>query len=525
MLGMQGIITDCHCTVAAGATLDITLPPDTLGIMANASGIAGGAAAAGTPLPVPADGIFKIQPPRGGAGTITVQLPNSAELRFTVTAGEPFQIPVPAGGKVFQSGGGARGGAGGARGGRGGGGGTVIPLPADDHLKWTAPAGAESWDVSFVRRVYRSSPTRNDNGSDGGATKDGYYSLIDYLDPEATKTFIKIVNETYAKAVGDEFGKTVLGFRGDETDYSGVTPWTPKLLETFQKVKGYDLKPYVVQFVGGGATAETQRVRADYADVWSQMFRDNFYKVEQDWCNARNMEYMVHLNHEETMMSLVNSEGSFWRDMRYVGVPGIDNLNQIRPGTVADFPKLAASAAHLFGRSLVWEEEGGGTGADGKFVFDYQLVRGVNHMNVRGLTAAAGGAASEMGWYCGRSQYLMAVGRPAAQIALYHPTDSMWMGDREADTATVRLVTRLMEQQIDFDHIDQDSLATYCTLEKDGLKNLSGQVYRAVIIPTSTVIQRVYWSGCTRLRRAGGRSSLSAAHRRWWWTSRSCMPT
>jgi len=88
----------------------------------------------------------------------------------------------------------------------------VIPIPADGHLKWTAPAGAESWDVSFVRRVYRSSPTRNDNGSDGGATKDPYYSLIDYLDPEATKTFIKIVNETYEKAVGEEFGKTVLGF-------------------------------------------------------------------------------------------------------------------------------------------------------------------------------------------------------------------------------------------------------------------------------------------------------------------------
>ena len=35
LLGMQGIITDCHTTVAAGATLDITLPPDTLGIMAN----------------------------------------------------------------------------------------------------------------------------------------------------------------------------------------------------------------------------------------------------------------------------------------------------------------------------------------------------------------------------------------------------------------------------------------------------------------------------------------------------------
>jgi len=493
MLGMQGIITDCHTTVAAGATLDMPLPPDTLGIMANP--VAGAAAPAadapaGTPMPVPADGIFKYQPPRRGAGQIIVQLP-TAELHFSVTPGEPFTMPVPAGTKVFLGGGG-----GGARGGRGGGGGaTVIPIPTDGHLKWTAPAGSGAFDVSFVRRVYRSSPTRNDNGEDGGATKDGYYSLIDYLDPVATNTFIKLIYETYEKAVGDEFGKTVLGFRGDETDFS-VMPFTPKLLETFQKVKGYDLKPYIVQFVGGGAGAETQRVRADYADVWSGMFRDNFYKVQQDWCRARGMDYMSHLNREETMTSLVRTEGSFWRDMRYVGVPGIDNLNQIGPGIVADFPKLAGSAAHLYGRSLVWEEEGGGTGQGGKFVFDYQLVRGVNYMNIRGLTNAPAGSgalqdpAAAIGNYVSRSQHLMAVGRPAAQVALYHPTDSMWLGDREADTVTVKLVTQLMEHQIDFDHIDADTLATVCTLEKEGLKNLSGQVYKAVVVPTSTVIQK-----------------------------------
>ena len=101
---------------------------------------------------------------------------------------------------------------------------------------------------------------------------------------------------------------------------------------------------------------------------------------------------MVHLNHEELMMGgggdLIRNEGSFFRDMRYVGVPGIDNLNQIRPGIVADFPKLASSAAHLFGRPLIWTEQGGGVGQTGKFVTDYQFVRGINYMNIRGLSAA-----------------------------------------------------------------------------------------------------------------------------------------
>jgi len=63
-------------------------------------------------------------------------------------------------------------------------------------------------------------------------------------------------------------------------------------------------------------------------------------------------------------MSLVNSEGSFWRDMRYTGVPGIDNLSQIRPGLVADFSKLAGPRL-ICSPSLVWEEEGGGPAKPG----------------------------------------------------------------------------------------------------------------------------------------------------------------
>ena len=514
-LGMQGILADAHCTVPAGQTLDLPLPVDTLGLLAYPRPEPGAPAAAAPTvkeLPLPADGIFKYTVPRGGAGELTVQLPN-ADVRYNVTVGEPFSIPVPPGTKrifLTTAGGGARG-----RGGRGAGGapeGTVVPLPASGHLKWTAPAGGGSWEIAFIRHAYRTSPTRNDNGDDGGATKDSLFTLIDYLDPVATDTYLKVIYGAYERAVGEEFGKTILGFRADETDYSGVTPWTPKLLETFQAVKGYDLKPYIPLIFGGHMTPEAQRAKADYWDVWSRLFRDNFYKHMGDWCTSRNMEFMIHLNHEETMLSLVNSEGSFWRDMRYTGVPGIDNLNQIGPGIIADFPKLAASAAHIDGHPLAWEESGGSPNQAGKFVADYQLVRGINYLNIRGLNAAppaAGGPmldpGSAIGHYISRAQYLLAIGRPAAQVALLHPTDSMWYGDRDADTVTVSVVTQLLEHQIDFDHIDAESLTTDCTLAGGGLRNLSGQVYHAVIVPTSTVIQKAVLARLREFAAGGGK--------------------
>jgi hypothetical protein len=428
-----------------------------------------------------------------------------ADARYSVAAGQTLKLPVPpetVGILAYTRQSGAS---------------QTLPIPADGRFQWTAPNPGLS-EVVFVRHVYRSSPTRYSNREDGTRDKDSLYSLSDYLDADATRMYLKLVHEMYEKVVGEEFGKTILGFRGDEPDYTGFMPWTPKLLATFREMKGYDLQPYLARFFEPAFTPETLRAKADYWDVWSAMFRDNFFKPQQDWCRTRNMEYMVHLNHEELMLDLsrgedlIRNEGSFFRAMRYVGVPGVDNLNQIGPGIVADFPKLAGSTAHVYGRPQVWTEQGGALGQAGKFVADYQFVRGINFLQIRGMNNPIAehpelslNPAAATAWYVNRASYLLAIGRPAAQVALFHPTDSMWLGDKEADDVTVKLVTQLMEHQIDFDQIDADSLATVCTLEGGGLKNLSGQIYRAVIVPTSTVIQQSVLERLRTFAAAGGK--------------------
>jgi hypothetical protein len=402
-----------------------------------------------------------------------------------------------------------------------------IPIPSNGQLKWTVPNEGTTpneprytWEVVFVRHIYLSSPTRASNREDGTRAKDGLYSLIDYLDAEATRAFLKITHETYRQAVGDEFGKTILGFFGDEPDYSSSIPWTPKLLEEFQARKGYDLKPYIPLFFAGKPTDETQRARADYYDVWSGIFQNTFFAEQADWCAKYNVEYLVHLNHEETMMSLIRSEGDFYRDLRKVGVPGVDNLSQLLPGVVHtpdgtwnvnnNFPKLASSAAHLFGRPKVWTESAGGTGIDGKFQLDFQLVRGINALQLRipvmgGSASAPPPQAAMLAWYADRAGYLMAIGRPAAQVGLYHPTNSMWMGDQDADRGTTKLGWQLLEHQVDWDYFDEQSLSSVAAIENGGFRNLSGQLYRAIVVPPSTVITRTGLERFRAFAKAGGK--------------------
>jgi hypothetical protein len=416
-----------------------------------------------------------------------------------------------------------------------------IPVPTDFQLKWRVPSVGSTpnephvnWQVSILRHIYLSSPTRADNRADGGRAKDALYSIIDYLDPKATDAFLNLTEQTYYNAVGDQFGKILLGFFGDEPDYSennttadivpgsaGV-PWTPALLDTFKAQKGYDLTPYLPAFFDGQPTEQSQRAWADYYDVWSGIFRDSFFGEQAAWAKAHNVEYLVHLNHEETMLSLEHSEGDYFRDERHVQVPGIDNLSQLIPSAVHrfdsnwstnnNFPKLASSDAHLFGRPQIWAEEGGGSGVDGKYQMNFQLVRGVDALQVRvnGLRAdtPVPPDTPQTLWYANRASYLIAVGRPAAQVGLYHPGNSIWLGGdaaTEADRSTTKLGWQLFEHQVDWDYFDEQSLSSVATISNSGFTNLSGQTYKAIVLPSMTVITR---TGLERLRefaKAGGK--------------------
>jgi hypothetical protein len=406
----------------------------------------------------------------------------------------------------------------------------AIPVPADKQLKYLTPAEGTTpneprytWQVQFLRHVYLSSPTRNFNRADGTRAKDATYTIIDYLDPKATDAFLHTVHETYYGAVGDQFGKIVMGTFGDEPDYSSGIPWTPKLLEEFKAQKGYDLAPYLPSWFDRAPIKGSDLARADYYDVWSGIFKDSFFGEQANWAKAHNVEYLVHLNHEETMLSLERSEGDYFRDERYVEVPGIDNLSQLLPNLVHvpdgtwninnNFPKLASSAAHLFGKPKVWAEDGGGVGLDGKYQMDFQLVRGVNALEIRvpWSRATVGApipttppAVSQQGkmiaWYADRGGYLMSIGRPAAQVGLYHPGNTIWMGGdaaTEADRSTTKLGWQLFEHQIDWDYFDEQSLSSVATLANGGFTNLSGQTYKAIVLPSMTVITR---TGLARLK-------------------------
>ena len=299
LLGMQGIISDAHCTVAAGKTLDIPLPADTLGILASPRGGAAAEASTseGKSMPLPADGKFKYTVPRRGGGSVIVQFAD-AEVRYNIWPGEPFIIPVQPGTKgIYLAGSGGGGGGGGrGKGGRGGGGGgggaTIVPLPADGQLKWTAPAGSGSWELTFIRHAYKqlAHPQRQRRRR---RRHQGRLLHADRLSRSGGnghlhQGHLRSLREGGRRRVRQD--RPRLPWRRDR--FHGRQPLDAQAAGDLPRGEGLRLQALYSHDFRRPNDARAQCAKADYWDVWSGMFRDNFYKRMEDWCTARNMEWM-----------------------------------------------------------------------------------------------------------------------------------------------------------------------------------------------------------------------------------------
>ena len=408
--------------------------------------------------------------------------------------------------------------------------GSATPLPLHGAaLDWTAPPGR--WTVLVVDHEFRTSPTRSDTNPQ--RVKDTSQSLEDYLNPAATAQYLAWTHEQYKRTMGDEFGKTILGFRGDEPDYSiAGLPWTPAFFDRFRAIKGYDVEPYTALFAATPSrrhpgvlarlTPEQQRIKADYYDVFSQLFAAGFFAPQGQWCAANHLEYQVHLNHEELEMELTHSEGSFFRDMQPVEVPGIDAIwHQIWTDTIADYPRLAGSAAHVYGKPRAFTESFAAYRPIpdlnmARYILNEQFVRGVNLVEMMYFPATSAGprpAPSFMGQpgfpaltaYVRRMSYLLAVGRPAASVALLLPSSSMWLGYDQADAQFVSVERLLSEHQIDFDIVSEDALARDLKAGHGSLESLSGNRYRSVILPAPEVLSQAALDRLKAFAAGGGK--------------------
>jgi alpha-L-rhamnosidase len=255
--------------------------------------------------------------------------------------------------------------------------------------------------------------------------------------------------------------------------------------------------------------------------VFSRLFATGFFKTQADWCAANHLEYQVHLNHEEAQMELAHSEGSFFRDMRYVQVPGVDAIwHQISKDTVSDFPRLASLVAHVYGKPRAFTESFAAYRPDPdvemvRYVVNEQFVRGINLVEMMYFPASTSGLRQprsymgedgfpELLTYVRRMSYLMSMGTPDASVALLLPTSSLWLGHEATDTAFVSSERLLSEHQIDFDIVSEDAIEHDLKASGGSFISKSGNRYRTVILPNPLALSEAVVARLKTFARSGG---------------------
>lgn len=400
----------------------------------------------------------------------------------------------------------------------------------DGVLYWNVPPGM--WKVHVIVL------TRN-----GGGRK-GY---LNWLDPVSAKLQLEAVYEPHYEHLGEEFGKTILGFFSDEPEIGNTfgynfnedigkedmpLPYSAVLQERLKKSLGAEWKECLpALWHAFEDESVTAKARYGYMDAVTRLVSENFTQTIGQWCHARGVQYIGHViedNNQDCRLGC--GMGHYFRALSGQHMSGIDNIgNQVVFGgengrrngmTNGDgefyhyaLGKLGSSLGHIDpkkqGRTVceIFGAYGWGEGTRlMKWLTDHFLVRGVNvfvphafspkefpdadcppHFYARGNNPLYRPFGLLMR-YMNRMCHVLSGGIHRCSAAILYHAEAKWMGGGMYVQKPAR---ELAENQIDFDFLPADTWSKenpYQAGMKGGVLTVNGEQYNCLVIPQADVL-------------------------------------
>ncbi|MCX7805386.1 MAG: glycosyl hydrolase [Planctomycetota bacterium] len=387
-----------------------------------------------------------------------------------------------------------------------------------------------------LARVFRAVPVKLPYDLPGPVAE-----YADVLCPDVARAFLEITHERYRRALGKYFGNVIRFVFTDEpamphSDPSRRLAWTEDMPDAFRRMKGYDLTERLADLMlppREDEPVETTLLRIDYYDARSRLFVERFLLPLRDWCRRHGLVLGGHLGGEhEPGGNAAHGLGHILRSLRALDMPGVDVIwRQLFPGRpIRPFVRYASSAARQKGQPLVLSETGavfgaGVTLAELKWLLDRQYVCGAtlfvlanyplstrDHFMVFcrphfGPSLPQWRHIALLHRYAARLSYLLTRGRPDCGTAVYYDVRSVWAGGSSAAGAAAihdRISAALLENQREFDFVDDDALAGREGRIEGGILRVGGMRYDTVIVPSTRWMDPAALEGLADFVRQGG---------------------
>jgi hypothetical protein len=254
-------------------------------------------------------------------------------------------------------------------------------MKSDGRLEWTPPAG--KWMV--LRIGY--SLTGHENGP---APAEATGLEVDKLNRDYVKNYVDGYLKMYADTVGaDKIGKDGISHMLTDSIEVGPQNWTDNMLDEFQRLRGYDARPWLPAMTGVivESTAGTERFLWDFRRTIGQLLAENHYGAIAEDLHRYGLRYYGEalefhrpsLGDDMEMRSKTDIPmGAMWT-WEQKGEPA-----ERTPAFFADI-RGAASVAHIYGQNLVGAESMTSRGPAWSFspnnlkkVADLEFALGVN---------------------------------------------------------------------------------------------------------------------------------------------------
>ncbi|SEE99669.1 glycosyl hydrolase [Ruania alba] len=377
-------------------------------------------------------------------------------------------------------------------------------------------------------------------------------TAFDYLDPSAVSLLLDLVHGEYDRRVPEYLGSVIPGSFQDEAPATNA--WTPRLAEEFTARCGYDILDHLPSLFTG-TSAEAQKIRSDYYAVRGALAEASFFRPLAEWHSERGMiigadQFNPARAGYPTQSTQLYTD--YMRTHRWYGAAGSDHQGD---------SKIHSSLAHLYEHERVWIESFHSSGWGGTLedTYDWLLPFFRSGANLYNPHASYFGTAG--GWFewappstdwrqpywqqypafsraVARIASMLSWGTYDADVTVLYPTSTAQAGltldvpvdhfgdgqigtDAYEDVDSAQTVyldlvgtndwfdTRigaLDRARVAFDVIDDDSLVREAL---DGASIVVGaQRYRAVIIPSMTVLEEATARRLVELLDAGGRVAV-----------------
>ncbi|MEK7407560.1 MAG: glycosyl hydrolase [Acidobacteriota bacterium] len=358
---------------------------------------------------------------------------------------------------------------------------------------------------------------------------EGY--VHDHYDRAALETHLEAVGEKLAAAAGPGSIRAVFC---DSLEVFG-SDWTPRLLEEFQRRRGYDLRPWLPALVAD-IGEKTSAVRHDWGQTLTELLDEQFLAPLLEWCRRHDMLLRVQgygvppaSLSSYSLVDLPEGEGAHWNAF--------------------STSRWASSAAHNFGRPVASSETWTwihspvfrATPLDFKAEADQHFLEGITQLIGHGWPYSPT-AVGKPGWrfyaagvmndhnpwwhvmpdltaYLARVSFMLRQGEPVSDVALYAPTHDAWasftagrvsLSQAISERIGPRVIPRLLEAGYNFDLVDDDAI-TELGRVRNGRLVLGRHGFRIVVLPG---VERLPAATLERLREfARGGGSVVATRR------------